>query len=188
MSSLSKIPVSFIPSLAVHAAASARGLIFFILSITLSGHGISDGALKVASFGSLVCGTSQRPVRLFRQSRNPLATAGRTRMTRGKTLPENRSDLIKAQPFPSGCDDGCPPSPCQFSHTCLRGCGRRTSRTARSPGPFSARLSPASTFRVLARWLPYDPSAHLFGVNGADAASSCVPPDFRFYLHDRVRP
>ncbi len=83
---MSKIPISFIPSFAVHAAASARGLIFSFSPSPCSGHGISDGAQKAASFGSLVCGTSQRPVRLFRQSRNPLATAGITRMARVKNL------------------------------------------------------------------------------------------------------
>ncbi len=65
MSSLSNIPASFIPSFAVHAAAPARGLIFSFLSIAPSGHGIPDGALKAASFGSLVYGTSQRPVQRF---------------------------------------------------------------------------------------------------------------------------
>ncbi len=96
-------------------------------------------------------------------------------MARVKTLPENRSDLIKVQPFPSGCDDGCPPSPCQFSHTCLRRIRRPTWRAPPCLRSVARQAPPARHGEAA----PCDPSAPLFGVNGADAASSCVPPDFR---------
>ena len=60
--------------------------------------GISDGSLEVASLGSVSIGTFQRPVRRFVSAHDllpRLAVPG----WRGQTLPENRSDMTKVQPF-----------------------------------------------------------------------------------------
>ncbi|WP_243256745.1 hypothetical protein [Rhizobium skierniewicense] len=71
--------------------------------------GISDGALEVASLGSLSVGTFQRPVQRFMSAHDllpRLADPG----WRGQTLPENRSDMTKVQPFPipgGGTHRGC---------------------------------------------------------------------------------
>ena len=81
--------------------------------------GISDGALEVASLGSVSIGTFQRPVQRFMSAHDllpRLAVPG----WRGQTLPENRSDMIKVQPFPIPGGGTPEDTAYQFGHTCLR--------------------------------------------------------------------
>jgi hypothetical protein len=99
-------------------------------------------------------------------------------------LPENRSDVFKVRPFPSGlCRSLAGKAPCQFGHTCLRF----------ASAPIIEGRKDRSVFRKDCRvhsgcGKSLRSVRAVFQQCGADAACSCVPPDFRFNPHGRVRP
>ncbi len=102
----------------------------------------------------------------------------------GGTLPENRSDVFKVRPFPSGWRwPVARSSPCQFGCICLRFASAPIIKGRKDRSVFRKFLT-----RQPRQVCPLRSVRAVCQQCGADAACSCVPPDFRFNPHDRVRP
>ena len=105
--------------------------------------------------------------------------AGRTRKARVNTLPETRSDMIKVQPFPSGRGVSLPiDRPASSAAPAFGPESAPFSRRAASPDPVLARHRPVDDRRPALRSVR-PASGKDPWPDGADAASSCVPPEFR---------
>ena len=97
-----------------------------------------------------------------------------------------RSDMFKVRPLPLRVAAASlpKPSPASSATSAFEDARLHSDEAPAAIDPFSAR----AIHSAHGCGFPCDPSAPSHRRCGADAACSCVPPDFRFNPHGRVRP
>ncbi len=182
---LSKIPACSCPSFAVHAAASARGMLYSQVPSPSAAMGIRTGRCKLPRWVVYKWHlAAPRSALLAKQQstchgwQNPDG--------KGETLPENRSDIFQGPTLPIRVAMVC----CQIITLPVRPhlpsiCSRADNPRGGRIDPFFARTFAAS---IMAAANALRSVRAVSQRCRADAACSCVPPDFRLSPHGRVRP